>query len=105
MTKPTVTVIIGFAIADLAHPVERHLAKVKVASSSLVIRSIGSTSVEPFFFLKPQKPTKGTVPFVGFLRLIKIEKSSIYAPLSPIKPTIGTVPLVGAYLMKYCYAI
>ena len=25
--------------ADLAHPVERHLAKVKVASSSLVIRS------------------------------------------------------------------
>ena len=33
------TVIIGFAIADFAHPVERHLAKVKVASSSLVIRS------------------------------------------------------------------
>lgn len=28
------------ANADLAHPVERHLAKVKVASSSLVIRSI-----------------------------------------------------------------
>ena len=28
--------------ADLAHPVERHLAKVKVASSSLVIRSIKS---------------------------------------------------------------
>ena len=27
------------ANADLAHPVERHLAKVKVASSSLVIRS------------------------------------------------------------------
>ncbi len=27
--------------ADLAHPVERHLAKVEVASSSLVIRSIG----------------------------------------------------------------
>ena len=26
--------------ADLAHPVERHLAKVEVASSSLVIRSI-----------------------------------------------------------------
>ena len=49
LTKPTLTVIIGFAIADLAHPVERHLAKVKVASSSLVIRSTGSTSVEPFF--------------------------------------------------------
>ena len=26
-------------LADLAHPVERHLAKVEVASSSLVIRS------------------------------------------------------------------
>ena len=26
--------------ADVAHPVERHLAKVEVASSSLVIRSI-----------------------------------------------------------------
>ena len=26
--------------ADLAHPVERHLAKVEVASSSLVIRSM-----------------------------------------------------------------
>ena len=28
--------------ADLAHLVERHLAKVEVASSSLVIRSIGA---------------------------------------------------------------
>ena len=28
--------------ADVAHPVERHLAKVEVASSSLVIRSINS---------------------------------------------------------------
>ncbi len=27
------------AHADVAHPVERHLAKVEVASSSLVIRS------------------------------------------------------------------
>ena len=30
----------GTIKADLAHPVERHLAKVEVASSSLVIRSI-----------------------------------------------------------------
>ena len=29
----------GTIFADLAHPVERHLAKVEVASSSLVIRS------------------------------------------------------------------
>ena len=31
----------GTINADLAHLVERHLAKVEVASSSLVIRSIG----------------------------------------------------------------
>ena len=31
----------GRHYADLAHLVERHLAKVEVASSSLVIRSIG----------------------------------------------------------------
>ena len=30
----------GTTGADVAHPVERHLAKVEVASSSLVIRSI-----------------------------------------------------------------
>ena len=32
--------IIPLAVADVAHLVERHLAKVEVASSSLVIRSI-----------------------------------------------------------------
>ena len=31
----------GTNCADVAHPVERHLAKVEVASSSLVIRSKG----------------------------------------------------------------
>ena len=43
MTNVTILVIISLAIADLAHPVERHLAKVKVASSSLVIRSKNKT--------------------------------------------------------------
>ena len=37
----------GTIFADLAHLVERHLAKVEVASSSLVIRSI--------FILEPRK--------------------------------------------------
>ena len=32
----------GTIFADVAHLVERHLAKVEVASSSLVIRSIGT---------------------------------------------------------------
>lgn len=50
MTKPTNIYIIGFAVADLAHPVERHLAKVKVASSSLVIRSIIKKEEVSYFF-------------------------------------------------------
>ena len=40
LTKPHLFAIISLAVADVAHPVERHLAKVEVASSSLVIRSI-----------------------------------------------------------------
>ena len=35
-----VCIVAGISHADLAHLVERHLAKVEVASSSLVIRSI-----------------------------------------------------------------
>ena len=39
LTKELRFAIISLAVADVAHPVERHLAKVEVASSSLVIRS------------------------------------------------------------------
>ena len=39
MTTAYFICIILFAFADVAHLVERHLAKVEVASSSLVIRS------------------------------------------------------------------
>ena len=39
MTREAFVCIISIAFADVAHPVERHLAKVEVASSSLVIRS------------------------------------------------------------------
>ena len=39
LTNRLSLVIILLQLADLAHPVERHLAKVEVASSSLVIRS------------------------------------------------------------------
>ena len=41
LTNPPLLGIITLSFADLAHLVERHLAKVEVASSSLVIRSIG----------------------------------------------------------------
>ena len=40
LTNPSLFAIISLAVADVAHPVERHLAKVEVASSSLVGRSI-----------------------------------------------------------------
>ena len=40
LTKASLFAIISLAVADVAHPVERHLAKVEVASSSLVTRSI-----------------------------------------------------------------
>ena len=40
MTTLIFICIISLAFADVAHLVERHLAKVEVASSSLVIRSI-----------------------------------------------------------------
>ena len=39
LTSLMIHIIIALAAADLAHLVERHLAKVEVASSSLVIRS------------------------------------------------------------------
>ena len=44
MTSGSPFDIISLAIADVAHLVERHLAKVEVASSSLVIRSKKPTS-------------------------------------------------------------
>ena len=37
-------------VAGVAHPVERHLAKVEVASSSLVARSIKKTSQKAGLF-------------------------------------------------------
>ena len=39
------------SVAGVAHPVERHLAKVEVASSSLVTRSIKTVSERERFFL------------------------------------------------------
>ena len=39
LTKGMISGIIPFVVASVAHLVERHLAKVEVASSSLVTRS------------------------------------------------------------------
>ncbi len=51
LTIQNLSVIISLAIADVAHLVERHLAKVEVASSSLVIRSRKSRASGFLFFL------------------------------------------------------
>ncbi len=51
MTNRVGSVIIRLAIADVAHLVERHLAKVEVASSSLVIRSRKNPADIPAGFL------------------------------------------------------
>ena len=82
MTFAFVFAIISLAVADVAHLVERHLAKVEVASSSLVIRSITaslkrffvfsgevihfSLTLSTFLFLKKKKPSKSD----GFIFLL-----------------------------------
>ena len=57
------------AHAGVAHPVERHLAKVEVASSSLVTRSIKETllSVSFLFICPPRRLCAGAF-FHGSIR-------------------------------------
>ena len=49
--------------ADLAHLVERHLAKVEVASSSLVIRSIGALKSLSALYLTETAQKLNTAPW------------------------------------------
>ncbi len=58
MTIAKVSAIISLAVADVAHLVERHLAKVEVASSSLVIRSITESYDSVFSFVNKKSPWK-----------------------------------------------
>ena len=51
LTNPPLLGIITLSFADLAHLVERHLAKVEVASSSLVIRSNKKARLFALLFL------------------------------------------------------
>ena len=46
---------VGTIFAGVAHPVERHLAKVEVASSSLVTRSINKLGLFEKFRLGKEK--------------------------------------------------
>ena len=54
LDKSKKSVIIALVPAGVAHPVERHLAKVEVASSSLVARSMKSTCENRCFFILPE---------------------------------------------------
>ena len=49
--------------AGVAHLVERHLAKVEVASSSLVTRSIKAADFQLLFFLPRQAGLERFLPF------------------------------------------
>ena len=51
LDKPLGVCYYNKALADVAHLVERHLAKVEVASSSLVIRSKKDTVFDRVFFI------------------------------------------------------
>ena len=69
--------------ADLAHLVERHLAKVEVASSSLVIRSI--------FILEPRKMS---VPLIITKFVVEIFTAFFICPKLP-----GVFELILIFLL------
>ena len=66
LDKSEMFVIIIKSVAGVAHPVERHLAKVEVASSSLVTRSIKTVSIWKrsflFLFRRASSPKKNNRP-------------------------------------------
>ena len=67
------------ALADVAHLVERHLAKVEVASSSLVIRSIEKTrSDDRVFFVL----FRFFVPGPGRVRQHRLEAQALGSELT-----------------------
>ena len=55
LTSAKLLCIINLAFADVAHPVERNLAKVEVASSSLVIRSKTKSTISMVLFVLYKK--------------------------------------------------
>ena len=60
LDKSKKSVIIALVPAGVAHPVERHLAKVEVASSSLVTRSIKPhLQSQVWFFISPGRISPG----------------------------------------------
>lgn len=68
LTSAKLLCIINLAFADVAHPVERNLAKVEVASSSLVIRSkIKSTISMVLFVFYKKRGSKRAIRFTTVL--------------------------------------
>ncbi len=68
LTSAKLLCIINLAFADVAHPVERNLAKVEVASSSLVIRSKTKSTISMVLFVFYKKRgSKRAIRFVTVL--------------------------------------
>ena len=65
-------------LAGVAHPVERHLAKVEVASSSLVTRSNIENSLCP--------KDEGCFLFIEPINLFKVDSSRLFLEI----PEVGT---------------
>ncbi len=57
--------------AGIAHPVERHLAKVEVASSSLVARSRKKTTAKAVVFFDGINPC-GFVKYASRVKLLRL---------------------------------
>ena len=88
--------------AGIAHPVERHLAKVEVASSSLVARSIIHRSLSRWIFYVynfQSEKTRLIEPRFLLLRCIYFLNSlkpwSIFAICARVVVSLGPKPPVG----------
>ena len=67
LTSAKLLCIINLAFADVAHPVERNLAKVEVASSSLVIRSKTKSTIFMVLFFYKKRGSKRAIRFTTVL--------------------------------------
>ena len=67
LTSAKLLCIINLAFADVAHPVERNLAKVEVASSSLVIRSKTKSTIYMVLFFYKKRGSKRAIRFTTVL--------------------------------------
>ena len=102
---PTFVVCIGLpnggSDAGVAHPVERHLAKVEVASSSLVTRSKRLRFAQPLFYMVPWPSGKARV----CKTLIRQFKSGRYLQKKLLFERTRVFSVIFAFGELYCFAV